>query len=588
LTEQVDYEIGGIGQAKKNSRIVVLAALLVVVAGIVLAVHWPVLSAETLSFDDNQYLTQNRLVQNPSWYSAKRFLTEVLEPSTVQGYYQPLSMISLMLDVVMGASADNLKPFHVTSLCLHVFNTLLIIVLLYMLFGQVWPAALVGLLFGVHPLTVEPISWIGERKTLLAAFFALWCFVTYLLYIRRHNWKLFAGCVLLYILAMMSKPTAILLPLLLLLLDFWPLNRLNKRSLVEKVPLLIIMTIFAFITLVSQGRSASVGLPGRCNVSQIPLVLCHNIIFYLYKIIWPVNLSSHYPVPSPLALSNPVIFIGVVGTCALSVVLLVSLRWTRALLTGCLFFSAAIFPTMGVISFTYVIASDRFAYLPSVGLLMILAWSLGKLWERVSIYFLGRIVIVIFIVAAVVCESVATRNYLQKWRNTETYYRHMLALSPHVASLYNGLGNALFEQGKVDEAVRYYRTAVRMEPNHYGFHNDLALSLYRQGQVYEAINHFYCSIRLNPNYPAAHKNLGIALASIGKSDDAIAQFGIALKFRPDDANMHYNLGVLLVQKGLTVKAIEEFRKALLIDPNHEKARIAFETEVGNLEHLGKK
>ena len=205
---------------KSISQIILLGGLLVIVCVVAAAAHWPALPARALSFDDHQYLHNNQLVQNPSWTSAWRFLSEVFEPSTVGGYYQPLAMISLMFDCAMGGGPDNLRPFHVTSLSLHVLNTALVIVLLYMLFGKVWPAAMVGLLFGVHPLTVEPIPWIGERKTLLASFFALWCVIIYVRYSRKSSWKLYAGCVVMYVLALMAKPTTTPLPVLLLLLDF--------------------------------------------------------------------------------------------------------------------------------------------------------------------------------------------------------------------------------------------------------------------------------------------------------------------------------------------------------------------------------
>ena len=165
-----------------SSKTVLLAVLITCVCAAVIAVHWPALSAQALSFDDNQYLVNNTLVKSPSWFSAWKFLSQVLEPSTVGGYYQPLSMISLMLDYSLGGRVENLLPFHRTSLALHAANTALIIVLLYLLFGEVWIAAAVGLLFGLHPMTVEPIPWVGERKTLLAAFFALWSLFFYLRY----------------------------------------------------------------------------------------------------------------------------------------------------------------------------------------------------------------------------------------------------------------------------------------------------------------------------------------------------------------------------------------------------------------------
>jgi len=266
----------GLRNHKKTQQVVILAGFLVVVATCATFAHWPVLSGRALSFDDSMYLEKNELVQNPSWRSARRFLSEVLEPSTVTGYYQPLAMISLMLDYAMGGRSDNLLPFHITSLCLHVFNTSLIIVFLYVLFGRVWPAVVGGLLFGLHPLTVEPVAWVAERKTLLASFFALWCMIIYVRYARGGNRRLLIGSAVLYVLALMSKPTTTPLPVLLLLLDFWPLGRLNRRALLEKVPLFVIMLIFGIITVISQGRTATITMPYEYSYVRIPLVVCHN------------------------------------------------------------------------------------------------------------------------------------------------------------------------------------------------------------------------------------------------------------------------------------------------------------------------
>ena len=321
-----------------SPKIGLLVSLIFIICTVVLMVHWPVLSAQALSFDDDMYLTENLLVQNPGWASTEQFLTEVLEPSTVGGYYQPLTMISLMLDYTMGGHSDNLMPFHCTSLALHIVNTALVIVLLYLLFGRAWVAAGVGLLFGLHPMTVETVAWVGERKTLLAAFFALWSLILYVRFTRKSNWSLYFGSMVMYVLALMSKPTSTPLPVLMLLMDYWPLERWKRRGFWEKLPFFIIGGIFAIITYVSQSRTAFAVLPDKYCTEHIGLVLCHNIIFYLYKIIWPVNLSSHYAFPEPLALSDPMVLIGVIGTCILIPLLLISLRWTRGILIGWLFF----------------------------------------------------------------------------------------------------------------------------------------------------------------------------------------------------------------------------------------------------------
>ncbi|HSW45800.1 MAG TPA: hypothetical protein VLM89_09535, partial [Phycisphaerae bacterium] len=340
--------------------------LVAMVLAAVAVVHYPALSARAIAFDDEQYLVENRLVRQPGWTSTWRFLSEVLEPSTVGGYYQPLTMISLMADVAAGGRPDNLRPFHRTSLILHAINTGLVVWLLFMLFRHLWVAAAVGLLFGLHPLTVEPIPWIGERKTLLAAFFSLISLILYVRHSRSSGYRWYCGCLVAYILALMSKPTSTPLPLVFLLMDFWPLGRLSWRSVIEKLPLLAVGAVFAVITVVSQGRTAHITMPTEYSPARIPLLLCHNIVFYPLKMIWPVHLTSHYPLPEPMSPADPMILAGLIGTCVLIPALLLSLRRTRACATGWLIFFLMLLPTTGIIGFTTVIASDKYAYLPAI------------------------------------------------------------------------------------------------------------------------------------------------------------------------------------------------------------------------------
>ena len=567
-TSRISYiRPGNALEQQGYSQIVILAILLLVVAACVTLTHWPALSAQASSFDDSQYLHKNRLVQNPSWTSTWRFLSEILHPSTVGGYYQPLAMISLMLDYAVGGRPDNLLPFHITSLCLHVVNTSLVIVLLYILFGKIWPAAIVGLLFGLHPMTVEPIPWVSERKTLLASFFALWSMIIYVRYARKSNRKLLTGCAVMYVLALMSKPTTTPLPVLLLLLDFWPLRRLNRQALMEKVPLFVIMVIFAFITVISQSRAAHVTMPGEYGPTKIPLILCHNIVFYLYKIIWPVNLSSHYPFPVPLDILDTMIFAGVVGTCILLPMLLLSLCWTRALLTGWLFFFIAIFPTMGIIGFTNVIASDKYAYLPSAGLLMVLAWLLGRLWPYVSGSLVRRIIIVLFILLLAVSESIATRRYLVYWQDSEKIHRYMLRLAPNAPTVHLNLANTILKMQRYDEAVEHYKRAIELRSNFVDAHFNLGFAFFLQNRPDEAIEQYHNVLRLRKNYGRIHYHLANALAKKKQLDKAIEHYNKALQRRPHDSEAHNNLALALVKKEKINEAIEHYNKSLELKPD---------------------
>jgi tetratricopeptide (TPR) repeat protein len=563
-----------LGQRRKKllgssaSKIGLWVGLLTVCCAVIV-VHWPALSAQALSFDDSQYLTRNLSVQNPGWTSARRFLTEVLEPSTVEGYYQPLTMISLMFDYALGGRPDNLYSFHRTSLTLHVVNTALVVVLLYLLFGQAWIATAVGLLFGLHPMTVEPIPWVGERKTLLAAFFALWCLILYVRYARKPNRPLYIGCLAMYVLALMSKPTSTPLPLLMLLMDYWPLGRWKWTTVLEKLPFIVVGGISAIITYISQSSAAPALVAGGYGFERIPLILCHNIIFYLHKIIWPANLSSHYVFPEPLGLSDPMVLAGVIGTCILVPLLVISLRWTRAALAGWLLFFVAIFPTIQVLRFSNVIAADKFAYLPSVGLLMVVASLLNWFCETgsASKSMARRIAVTITILVLASAEAVATRSYLVHWRDTLSLSEHILTKTPDAPQARNMLGLELQSQGKLDEAVNQYRRALQVKPNYVEAHNNLGIALQLQGKPDEAISHYRRALQIDPGYVEAHYNMGITFRAQGRHDEAISCYRQALRLKPYHIETHSNLGSLLSAQSKFDEAIKHFRQALHVKPD---------------------
>jgi tetratricopeptide (TPR) repeat protein len=525
----------------------------------------------------------------------------VLAPSTVTGYYQPFAMISLMLDYAMGGRENSLMPFHRTSLALHVANTAMIIVLLYLLFGQVWIAAAVGLLFGVHPMTVEPIPWVGERKTLLAAFFALWSLVCYVRYTQKNARGFYFASLAAYFFAVMSKPTSTPLPIVMLLMDYWPLRKLGWRAVLEKVPFFALTGVFAVITYISQSRTAGTGSPAESGAGRILLILCHNIIFYLYKIIWPVNLSSHYPFPEPLALSHPRILAGVIGTCILIPALVISTRWTHAALTGWLIFFVAILPTMQIIGFSNVIASDKYAYLPSLGLLMTLASFLGWLCIRIRRSLTGYAVIITTILILTFAESAATRQYLSLWQDSLTLAQNMLKLAPNSAGVnahlgfvlnlqgrqaeavehlhkaisldpasavaYYNLGVALEQQRKPEEAIGYYRQALEVVPKFASADYNIANIFKSRNKFDDAAAYYRLAIQAKPTYVDAHNNLGNILRSQGKFDEAISHFYEALRFKPKSAEIHYNLAITLQRQGKLEEAAMHYRDALRLKPD---------------------
>jgi Flp pilus assembly protein TadD len=541
-----------------------LVLLLVAVAGVVLAAHWPVLACQAVARDDPQYVSQNPLVRQPGWESARRFLVEVLHPSTVEGYYHPLTMISLMLDAARAGRVDDLRPFHATNLGLHMANVLLLVVLVYMLFRKPLPTALAGLLFGVHPLTVEPVAWISERKTVLSTFFALWFLIIYVQYVNRRGWKLYAALVASYVLALMAKPTALPLPLLLFLLDYWPLRRRGRQMLLEKLPLLAIGALFAGITYLSQRNAAAVLMPTEFSAARIPLIICHNIVFYLLKFAWPAGLCNYYPIPQPLSLSNGMVLAGLIGTVALLAALAASLRWTRALVAGGLIFFVALFPTLGVIGFTDVIAADKYVYLPAIGLLLPLAWLLCRLMALPS--RVARTATVVVTLALSIAAFCATRHCLAYWRDTETLCRRALAIAPQAAVMHMELGIELGRQNRMNEALPALAEAVRLQPEHPKAQYNLGLARALQGQIDAAVPHFAAAVRLKPSYLEARSNLARALSLRGRRDEAIAQYKEVLRLNDADPAAHRALGILLAQSGRGAEALSHLRRAVQLAP----------------------
>jgi len=566
---------------------------MVVVAG----VYWPVLSAGAISLDDTEFLFQNPLIQHPGWSSARRVFTEVVSSSTVAGYYEPLTLISLMADVALGGRIDNLRPFHRTSLALHVLNTAQVIVLVYLLFGTgarvtdrvaeasrrvgtdgdspgrpwVWIAAGCGLLFGLHPLTVEPVAWVWERKTVLAASFGLGCLIFYTAYARQGRRTWYAASLVAYVLAVMAKPTATPLAAALLLLDYWPLTRLNRRALWEKVPFFTIAAISAVITVLSTQRTASVVMPGEYSLWRLPLRISYLLMFYLYKMIWPVHLSSVYVMPASWSLREPSVRVAVAGVCALLAWVLVTLRWTRALLAGWLFFVVVISPTLGVVGYSWVAASDKYVYLPAVGLLLSLAWGLSVLWQAAARRSSRRFLTVVGaggLLTAAGAEAFLVRTCLVHWRDTEGLYRHMLVLAPGEASVHANLGILLARGGRANEAVEYLQKALRLRPGYPEALTALGSILAARGELDGAVARHREALRLRPSFAEAQINLAIALAQRGDTAEAAKHLREALQRKPYSAIAHANLGIVLMRLGRTEEAVGHFERAVALDSRH--------------------
>lgn len=549
-------------------RLLAVLALFVALVGVV--VHYPSLSARALSLDDHQFLTENLLIQDPGVESAARFFGEVLEPSTVSGYYTPLTMTSLMIDYAAGGRAENLRPFRRTNLLLHALNGALLVVLLGQLFRQPWVAAGVGLLFVAHPLTVEPTVWLSERKTLLATFFAL---ISLCLYVqstrdpRRGWWR---GAVLAFLLSLLSKPTTIALPFLLILLDWWPLRHLSRQRVLEKWPFFAAAGASVVVTLISHARTAGIEAPSGGGPGQALLMAGRNLAFYLDKIVRPSGLTSNYHVAEPLTLGDPMVLAGVIGVVALAVIVALSLRWTRAGLVGVLFFVLAILPTLGVVRYSWVVVSDKYVYFPAIGLLLLLAAGLASLWgsEAAAAASRGRRIGIVAIVLLLTgLEGMKSREYLTRWSDDETLFRHMTALAPGSPRAHDLLGKVLLREGRSEEAERELELAIEIDPSYASAHANLGNALFARGETGAAMARWREALEQDPELLEAKVSLALALAAEERPDEAIELLEEVLRAHPDHHQALSNLGFVYFQLGRVEEAEAQFAASVRARPD---------------------
>ena len=548
-------------------RRLALACLLVGAA--VLAVHWPVLGSRAVAPDDEEYVTFNPYVSRPGASSVVRLFGEVLEPSSVRGYYQPLSMTSLMLDYAAGGRTSDPRAFHRTSLVLHAVNAVLVVLILHGLLGAVVPALALGLAFALHPVTVEPVVWVAERKALLAGMF---CFASILLYLRYCGGKgrrWLPGSVGCFALALISKPTATPLPLLLLLLDGWPLQRFDRRAVVEKWPFFLLALMSGGVTLLSQGRLGGIAAAEHGDLGRGALQGGYVLALYLRNLVWPVRLTSIYPRPDPLALSNPEVLASVLAVVALTVSLVALARRSRAPLFGWLFLVAGLAPTLvlGVVKYSWVIAFDNYLYLPLLGILAVLGAGFARLWQRPKP--LGGAARPVAIVAALVvlaAEARASRATLARWSDSWTLFRYMVSLAPDSPVIHNRLGILYAARPDPEAATRELRRAIELEPAYGDAHYNLGIVLGQEGRLAESIDHFRTAVELMPAYPEAAFNLGAALRHAGQMEEAESRFQRAVALKPEYVEALDQLGSVLTLRGRAAEAVGPLRAALALAP----------------------
>jgi tetratricopeptide (TPR) repeat protein len=524
----------------------------------------PALACDFVNFDDPDYVTRNAHVKAGLSAAGTRWALASFECSN----WHPLTWLSLQADATLWGQKS--WGYHLTNLLLHAASAALLLSALHALTGAFWRSAAVAMLFAVHPLRVESVAWVSERKDVLSVFFGLLALWAYAGYAKRPPTWRYLAVFAAFALSLLSKPMLVTLPCLLLVLDWWPLGRAGsagawKRLAVEKLPLFALSAGSSVLTLVAQSGGGAVVTLRAVS----PLVRIGNAAIgsaaYPVLTAWPNHLAALYPLSPTLP----------AGRVAAAVVLLAAVtagavalrRRAPYLLAGWLWYLGTLVPVMGLVQVGGQAYADRYSYFPQIGLLIALCWAAADLArgrEWLALAAAG--------VAALALAGLTLRQ-LPSWKDSVALWDNVIRTGHACPRAWLNLGEAYATAGRDDEAARAYREGLRLDPNDAMLHANLGITFFKHGQRARAVEEYKESIRLAPELPKTHFNLGLAEVDAEDLDAAETSFRQAIGLRPDLAGAHCELGMVLVRKGLTDEGIFELEEALRCDPGYGGAYV---------------
>jgi Tfp pilus assembly protein PilF len=502
-------------------------------------VYLPLLHYGFINYDDPQYILQNPDVTSGlTWHGMVWAFTSGHESN-----WHPLTWLSHMIDVrVYGLNAGG---HHLTNVLLHILNTVLLFALLLQMTGAPGPSMFVAALFGVHPLHVESVAWTSERKDVLSTLFGLLALGAYLRYVRQPGFVRYSVVLLLFAASLMSKPMLVTLPFLFLLIDFWPLGRLtfqpqsNLGSRIwEKVPLLALSALSSIVTFIVQQRGGSMA-----GVETIPIgarVVNALVAYVTYagKIFWPTRLAVLYPISSVASDRWIPAALVLLGVSALAIR---AARRRPYLTVGWFWYLGTLVPVIGLVQVGRQAFADRYTYIPSVGLFIVVAFASAEVFDRARTQKWSAPVAATAVIAACLW---LTNHQLHHWASSNALWEHTLSVTGDNALAHFNLGAALEDQGRLDEAASHYSEALRIEPAYPDAHVNLATALLKRGKPErfdEVPRHLTEALRLRPTFAEAHNAYGIYRLRQGNLADAIAHFSEAIRLKPNYPAAQNNL-----------------------------------------------
>ena len=516
----------------------------VVLAAITLAVFWQV-NQYGFVFDDVVYVTGNSHIKSGITLDGFRWAFS----TRYADLWNPLLWLSFLADYhLFGLNAGG---YHFTNLILHILSTLLLFWLFNRMTGAIWKSAFAAALFALHPLHVESVAWIAERKDVLSAFFWMLTLCLYVSYTEKPVIRRYLLVIFSFASALMSKPMVVTLPVVMILLDFWPLRRfeLQKNNLIlwqlkEKTPFFIMSAVLVIITLYNPNinETSLKGFPLSFRIANAPVAF----ITYLERTFWPYDMAAFYPFPYQIPIWQ------VLGSSLLIIlittVVVIMLKRMPFLFVGWLCYAVTIAPVIGIIQvsiYPYALA-DRYHYLPSIGLAVMMAWGIPTLIKseaiRKKLLFPAGIIFLSIM-------AFLSWNQCGYWKNSMELWKHALEVTENNYPAHNNFGLALYAEGKIDEAFDHYNKAISEAPDYFYAYNNRGTIYGKRGQYKLAIEDFNNVIRIAPNFAEAYNNMGFTYALLSQYKFAIENYDKAIRLKPDYVEAYMNRGVAYFKQG---------------------------------------
>jgi len=537
----------------------------------VMAVYWQTHAFEFIDYDDDLYVVENERVKsgltldNIQWaFFAK-----------TAANWHPITLMSHMADVSLyGMWAGG---HHITNVVFHVVNTLLLFYVMFIMTRKRWMSAVVAVLFGVHPLHLDSVAQIAERKDVLSTFFGMLALWGYARYVESRRLINYMASLTFFLLGLMSKPMLVTLPFVLLLLDYWPLCRFGGagfrlretvyRLVLEKAPFLALTLLSSIVTFIVQHHQGAVRSMVSYSLDARLANAMTSYMQYIVKTFFPVDLSFYYPHEG-----MPPAWEIVLAATALASVSIMAVRTAKThpfFIVGWLWYLGTLVPVIGLVQVGSQSMADRYTYVPLIGIFIMMSWGALEVRKK---GVTGKKALALLAGIAITLLMMIAWRQAGYWKNSNALFERAIAVTENNTAAHLNLGYVLAEKGKQKEAISHYREVIKIAPDHLKAHNNLGLALAKVGRTEEAIFHFLYVLNRSPGKVDVINNMARAQVQNGTVHEAIKYFDRSLRLRPDQADIHNDIGVLLARVGREADAVVHFEKALQIQPDHVNAR----------------